>query len=323
MTTRVSIVSVILTFWLLTACGGAETKNESPSQEGSSTIEEGETLIEQGEIAAAAQVFEQIISKESGNAKAHYYLGMTKKNLGDPAAAEEHYRLAIGYDANLPAAHNNLGLLLLEKGDLVHAESELNTYLRQRPDDAAAHFNYGLVLEAQGDAAKAKEHYEKSSELDPEDSSPLLGLGDLARRADNLEGALLLYRKGKQLAPDSPEFAIKEGQTLLDLKRLDEGITVLETLPNLTESGPNILATAGVLLAKFDEDDRAISLYRAALAKDDSYAVAHLLLANALARKKQFAEAAGHYERFLAVAPNAPEVPTVKKRLEACKAQMK
>ena len=84
-----------------------------------------------------------------------------------------------------------------------------------------------------------------------------------------------------------------------------------------------MLATAGVLLARYDEDDRAIALYRSAIDRSDDYAPAHLMLANALARKKAFEEAAGHYERFLALAPDAPEAETARQRLEACRSQQK
>ncbi len=312
---------VLCLIWLCASCGGPQPADSTAS--GSATIEDGETLLEQGEYAAAAKVFEKIVSSEPENAQAHYYLGVTKKSLGDLAGAEDHYRLAIGYDANLPAAHNNLGLLLLEKGDLVHAESELNTYLRQRPEDGDAHFNYGLVLEASGDAIKAAEHYQKAAELNPEDPVPWLGLGDLARGAGDFDEALKHYKKGSQLAPDSADLAVKVGQTLLDLKRLDEAVAVLDALPSMPDCDPGILATAGVLLAKFDEDDRAIALYRAAIKIDNGYKTAHLLLANALARKKQFAEAAEHYERFISLAPDAKEAPTARQRLEACQAQLK
>ncbi len=312
----------IMAMFLITACGGAQSSNTS-GQTGSATIKDGETLLEQGEFAAAAKVFEKVAANEPGNAEAYYYLGVAKKNLGDVDEAEKQYRLAIGYDANLHAAHNNLGLLLLEKGDYVHAESELHTYLSNSPDDADAHFNYALVLEASGDVGKAEEHYKKAAELNPEDASAYIGLGDLARRENDLEKALSFYRKGKEIAPDSPEATIKEGQTLLDLKRLDDAIPVLESLSGIAECDPGILATAGLLLARFEEDDRAITLYKAAIARDASYASAHFLVANALARKNQFKEAAKHLERFLELAPKAPEAGAARKRLDACRAQMK
>lgn len=315
--------SIILAAWLFAACGGAQPSGKSSDLADSRTIEDGEALLEQGKFTEAAEVFGGIVKREPNDAKAHYYLGLAKKNLGDLAAAEEHYRLAIGYDANLPAAHNNLGILLLEKGDLVHAESELHTYLQQQPDDAGAFFNYGLVLEAMGKVREARENYEKAAELDPEDPAPWLGLGDLARKEGDFLEALSSYRKGRKAAPQAPELTLKEGQTLLDLKKLKKGAAVLEELAAMPDVDPGIVTTAGILLAKFDEDEKAMVLYEAALASDDAYAAAHLLLANALARKKRFAKATEHYERFLEISPDAPEAEAARRRLDACRARMK
>ena len=54
---------------------------------------------------------------------------------------------------------------------------------------------------------------------------------------------------------------------------------------------------------------------------DDSYPRAHILLANALARGGQFAEAAVHFEKFIALAPEAPEADAARKGLEVCNAK--
>ncbi len=313
---------ILVVVWLVTACGSAQPDSSTTGQLADSTIKDGEALLEQEDFVKAAQVFEQIVSREPDNAEAHYYLGLSKKNLGDLALAEKHYKLAIDCDANLQAAHNNLGLLLLDKGDLVQAESELHTYLAQQPDDAAANFNYALVLEAMGKVKKAREHYENAAELDPADPSPLLGLGDLARKEDKFLKALAFYQKARKLAPDSLDLVLVEGQTLLDLKRRDEAITLLFGLTTTPNVDPGILATAGLLLARIDEDEKALKLYRTALANDDNYAAAHFLLANALARGKAFKEAAFHFERFLEISPQAPEADTARKRLNACRASL-
>jgi tetratricopeptide (TPR) repeat protein len=317
--------------FLAIACGGTQTKSAAPEEDNmssssssdSTSLKEGEALINQGDFEKAKDFFADVIKEHPENAGAHYYLGLAEKNLGNAEAAEEEYRLAIGYDANLPAAHNNLGLLLLEKGDLTHAESELHTYLSMEQKNAEAHYNYALVQEAQGNLANAKEHYQKAGDLDPEDPSPWLGLGDLARRENDFDEALADYKKGRAVDSQMPELALREGQTLLDLKRLDEAAEVLGSLADLKECEPEILTTAGILLAKFDEDERALALYRAALKHDDNYAKAHFLLANALARGKKFAEAVKHYERFISIAKDSAEVATARERLKMCRSQMK
>lgn len=319
-------ICTILAVVFLTACGGgagAGAKGASSGGNSQASIVEGEGMIERGEWEQAAELFSRIAADDPQSAKAHYYLGLAKKNLGDLEAAEQEYRLAIGYDAQLTVAHNNLGLLLLEKGDLTHAEAELHTYLSQNPEAADANFNYGMVMEASQELDKAEEHYKKAAELDPEDPSPWFGLGDVSREQGNLKEALANYRKGRELDPENAELALKEGQTLLDLKQLGKAMAVFDTLPGFANCDPAVLVSAGMLLTNFDEDEKAIGLYREALKRDGSYAVAHLLLGNALARKKKYKDAAEHFERFLAISPDAEQAEAVKARLQACKAKIK
>jgi tetratricopeptide (TPR) repeat protein len=315
---RLAIVAVCL----LSACGEAQKRTTPPVQENVVTIKDGEVLLEKNEFEKAAVLFRQILDGQPDNAEAHYYLGLAKKRLGDLSAAEKHYRLAIEHDSNLLPPHNNLGLLLLEKGDLDQAEAELHIYLKKRQSDAAAHFNYGLVLEEMGRVEEAQRHYESAAELDPKDPSPLMGLGDLARHKRDFDKALTFYEKARELAPELPPLLLKEGQTLLDLKRVPDAIAALEPLTSNPGAGPDMVTIAGILLAKAKQEDHAIQFYQAAISLDEGYAKAHLLLANALARKGLFTKAAPHYERFLALSEETPQTAEIRKRLEFCKSQM-
>jgi tetratricopeptide (TPR) repeat protein len=307
---------------LVASCGGSPAEPPATPAGFEPTMAEGEALIERGELKEAAAAFERISKREPENARAHYYLGVARKGLGDTAGAVEAYRLAIGYDANLSEAHNNLGLILLEQGDLADAEAELNTFIRQVPDDAGGEFNYGLVLAAMGKAADAEEHLAKAAALDPKDAAPWLSLGDLRRKAKDEKGALEMYRKAAAADPENPLPLLMQAEALVALRKPADAIPILAGVGLLREAGAAELGTAGMLLARLDEQDRAVALYRAALARDEAYPTAHLLLANALARRQEWAEAKAHYERFLALSPDAPEAAEVRARLAACEAKL-
>ena len=107
------------------------------------------------------------------------------------------------------------------------------------------------------------------------------------------------------------------------MKKIDEATAVLTSMPNLELSDAVTLTTAGVLLARFDKDTEAIALYEAALSRDDSFPGAHILLANALARIGRFADAAGHFEKFIELAPEAKEAAAAAKGLEICRSKAK
>jgi tetratricopeptide (TPR) repeat protein len=301
---------------LACACGGARPDT---SGEPAGSIEDGETLIERGEWAAAAELFARITAESPDSARAFYYLGLCREQLGDAEAAERNYREAIRLDGGLLEARNNLGLILLEAGDLAGAEAELAAFLEKRPGDAAAHYNYGLVMDAMGRANGAREQLEKAHELDPEDPDPLIGLGDLAREGGDRERALDLYRRARETAPEDPVALLEAGRLLLELERFDEAAKTLAEISKTADAGAAEITTAGMLLARFDRDREAIELYRAAVEKDGSYATAHLLMANALARRGEWKEAAGSFERYLELAPDSPEAEAAQKGLEVCR----
>ncbi|MDD5307996.1 MAG: tetratricopeptide repeat protein [Deltaproteobacteria bacterium] len=307
---------------VIASCGGSSGREPATPAGNEPTMAEGEALIERGDFEKAAAAFERISKREPDNARAHYYLGVARKGRGDTAGAVKEYRLAIGYDANLSEAHNNLGLILLEQGDLPNAEAELNTFIRQMKDDAGGEFNYGLVLAAMGRTADAATHFEKAAALDPKDAAPWLSLGDLRRKAKDEKGALEMSRKAAAAAPGNPLPLLMQAEALVAMKKPADAIPILFAVGDMPEAKASELSTAGLLLARLDEQDRAVALYRAALAKDETYATAHLLLANALARGREWAEAKAHYERFLVLSPDAPEAAEARGRMAACEAKL-
>ena len=105
------------------------------------------------------------------------------------------------------------------------------------------------------------------------------------------------------------------------MKKIDEATAVLTSISNLSPGDAFTLTTAGMLLARFDKDAEAIALYEAALSRDDTFPRAHILLANALARIGRFADAAGHFEKFIELAPESQEADAARKGLEICRSK--
>lgn len=304
------------------ACGGSKGETETKSAVDSKSavsIQDGEVLIERGELEAAGQVFEQILAQSPDNAEAHYYLGFVKNHLGDNKGAEFHYKKALEIDDNLQPALNNLGLMLLERADYAAAEELLKKYLDLRPEGSDAHFNYALVLEATGNTDEAEKHYRTAAELDPEDPAPWLGLGDVARKRGDNDTALKNYRQGRQLDPEMASLALAEGMLLKELKKNDEAVSLLDSIKSMPQATPTELTQAGMLLAKLGADAQAIATYQTALQKNNTSGTIHFLLANSLARTKQYNLAIPHYESFISLSPNSPEAGVAKKRLEACR----
>jgi Flp pilus assembly protein TadD len=302
-------------------CGPPQQETGSTVGRPTGTVEDGKVLIEQGEFEAGAQLFGQIVAARPSNAEARFYHGVCLDRLGRTDEALAEYKEAVRLDGNLMEAHNNLGLLLLDNGDLDAAKEELSIFLEGNREDADAHYNFGILLAAMDQKNAAKASFEEASRLAPEDPLPILGLGDLARDGGRTDQALELYRKARRAAPQDQVALLSEAQALVSLKKADEAASVLGSIGALDGADAAALTTAGMLLAKMDRDAEAVGLYRQAISRDEGYPRAHVLLANALARTGDFAGAARHFERFIELAPEAPEVDAARKGLEICKAK--
>lgn len=68
----------------------AELETADPEQAAAGFYQQGVGHYEGGRMAAAAETFEKVLATDSGHAKAHYFLGLCRINLGDSAAAKEH-----------------------------------------------------------------------------------------------------------------------------------------------------------------------------------------------------------------------------------------
>ncbi len=307
----------------LFACGGSPKESNTPkntSIEG--TVEDGEAFIAKGDYESARSLFLNLSEKSSNDARVYYYLGLTQKHFGESDAAIASYEKALSIDPELADARINLGLALLDKGDLKNAEAQLSICLKANPDASDANFNYGLVQEAVGNFELAKKHYNKAMELDPNDPSPLFGLGDLERKSKKPDAALNYYNKALELAPDMSELLFAKGELLLEMKREKPACETFLSIINDSETALAIAIEAAKLVSQTN-DECAMTIYKAILKTDDTFASAHFFLANLSARKQKFAEAVTHFERFLELAPNDPASDEAKKRLSVCKANLK
>jgi tetratricopeptide (TPR) repeat protein len=149
-----------------------------------------------------------------------------------------------------------------------------------------------------------------------------MGLADIARGEGDLERALELYRKAVGLAPEDPMLVIQEAQALFELKRTDDGSAALRRFAGAPGAKASDLTSAGILAGRYGQGDLAIELYQSALQRDETYALAHFYWANALGRKKEFEQAATHFERFIELAPDAAEAEAARKGLAKCRAQL-
>ncbi|TWT91018.1 Photosystem I assembly protein Ycf3 [Pseudobythopirellula maris] len=136
--------------------------------------------------------------------------------------------------------------------------------------------------------------------------------GDLSAAIDTMRLAILHAESGGGCDGET-HFALAEmlyesGDTAAACERY---YVALERDPELVEARLNL----GCVLAERGRLDLAEGAFRGALELHDNYADAHFYLARALDRLARSDEAAAHWERFLAVAPDSPWSQECRERL--------
>ncbi|MGE3547438.1 MAG: CheR family methyltransferase [Kofleriaceae bacterium] len=95
-------------------------------------------LTHTGQLAAAAQVCDELVQLDELNAGAHYVLALCKDGTGDRRGAIDHDQVAIYLDQGFAMPHLHLGLMARRSGELDTARRELGQaiVLLQREDPA-------------------------------------------------------------------------------------------------------------------------------------------------------------------------------------------
>jgi Tfp pilus assembly protein PilF len=79
-------------------------------------LEAGLRYHQSGNLAAAEQLYRQVLRDQPGNADALYLQGTALRDQGKPQAAVEELRAAIAMRPGYAEAHNNSGIALSDLG---------------------------------------------------------------------------------------------------------------------------------------------------------------------------------------------------------------
>ena len=205
----------------------------------------------------------------------------------------EHARKALFLDPSLADAYAVLGISLAGLGQFDEARRECDNALRLRPNDAEVRWYLGRILDQQGNFDESIDALKKAIDLTPKD----------ARIHKAVASAY--YHRGLQGGPTSAEdlkTALREDDIALRLTPGDpeslysSGLVLIAA----ADAGAEVVTAAGRQPATID---MAIERFRAALAADETFALAHGALGDALKDTKPD-EAMTQYERLVELQPD-------------------
>jgi predicted O-linked N-acetylglucosamine transferase (SPINDLY family) len=313
--------------------GGGDDKSQI-------TFEEALAAHRQGRLAAARDLYRQVLNARPSDFRALHLLGLIQLQTGDSNTALEFFQKALTINPRHPEAHHDLGSALLMMGSCEAAIASYERAIELKNDYAEAFYNRGnalLDLHRYGDAiasydaaiargaghapayanrglarACLKEYlaaiadYDEALAVAPDDAAAHCFRADALRDLGRHDAAIIDYDKAIALNPGFAEAFNGRGSAFADQRNFEAAIAsyakAVELQPNLHQAYSN----RGNVHKARGHRDAALKDYDRAIALNPEFAEAHFNRADVSRRMSRFDAAMDGYDRALTLAPALP-----------------
>ncbi len=194
------------------------------------------------------------------------------------------------------------------------AREALAPVTNKASSDAQVALALGRVLEQEKKYPEAIASLQKAASLAPADPAPQVFLGETYLRQKKQKEADAAFRKGLEVAKAASGFesAYWQGVAQLRLKQYDAAVTSLKQALEAKPGSAETLHQLGVATSFQQKWEEAAGWFDQALAKDATLAYAYYYRGLAQDKRGKKDLAVADLNRFLMVAPGAPEAALAK-----------
>jgi tetratricopeptide (TPR) repeat protein len=291
-----------------------ETPSEAePEPSQGSGFSAGVDAISTQDFEKARGIFEKITSEQPSNAKAHFYLGVARQNLGQSEAAIASYEKALGLDAKLTEASVNLAAALLDAGDAARAAPVIERGLAGDPRNAGLLYNRALAASMLGKKTEAVSAYREALAADPSNVEIKYGYAEalLVAGSNSKARELLVELSG------SDDVAVLASTARL-LGRLEDFDGCIKALDKAVarEASAELYVARGLCHHGKKDDGAALQDFQRGIEKDPRYAPAHYYAGMDLKQRGKKAEARAALGRAAELAGDSGVGKAAKRALE-------
>lgn len=267
-----------------------------------------------GDAAGARIDYNQALSLQPNDGAAHHNLARLLHDQGDYANAIEHYRRAIEFGLDFAELYTQLGEALQPTGELHPAIASFHRALTRSPEylpafrglaDALARINERSV-----DAGLARRHVERASRIENPDLRELATFffrqAQLLTNQGELELARACLERSVSLRPDWAEAKNNLGSLYSRCGQQNKAIDVWRQALAIDPALTSALNNLGTVLTDLGHIDEAICHLHKATELDPSEPVFHTNLGRALFYADRAKEAELIFRRALDLRPNNP-----------------
>jgi cellulose synthase operon protein C len=240
-------------------------------------------------------------------------LGKVEKHLGNRDAAEADLRAATAYvdpsrpDAVLP--YIALSELLSERGHLSDARAILEDAKKKLPASSTLERAFGEVSELQGDYDGAIEHYRTALSSDSRDVTTHFRLGIALRRIRRFDDAGAELDKVAAVDKDYPGLSLERGLLFEEAGDVEKAIELFKGALAKAPDDPDLQLRVGSAYVAIGRPEDALPMLRKVLEKRPASAEAHHYMGRALMLQGGVSgvEALRYLKRAVELDPNRPE----------------
>ena len=190
---------VAISFFVVLSLGLASQGCDRAHIDAVRLTNKGMKALGKNNLKKARGFFEDAVSIDPENAKAHYGLGVILVEHGNPKEARYHLREATTLAPDLTEAFFQLGAIALKEKKYDEAEKALKRALEQDPDHDAAHLLSGQIYQHKGELKPAEIAYRKAVTLNPLQADGFLRLARLYHRVEAEKESVAVLREGIRL----------------------------------------------------------------------------------------------------------------------------
>lgn len=304
-------------------------------------VYKGQIEIRQNDAAGAVESLQTALSNDSGNAVAHYQLGIAYAKEHDPARAESEWREAVRIHPDLIDAQRNLADLELSRGevdaalqtaqqiigiqpyladgfvikgmaDLARqrygdAQQDAEDAMHRAPENAIPYIQLGNIQLAQKHFPEAEKFYQQGLDKDASSSQALSGLMNTYVAQKQFDKAISAANAQIAKSPNNSDFYDLLGTALFNGKKDLPGSEVaLKKAIDLDKTNTDAIEKLGKVQIQEGASDQALALYLQSI-KDNPREVRFYILAGELYEAKQnWDQAKALYQQALGISPDHP-----------------
>ena len=163
-------------------------------------------------------LWEDVVRKSPGKARAHFNLGLAYQLDSRPNDAIREYKVTLSLNPLVPATYSNIAALELDGGQLDEAEKTLLRLTEMAPQQAEAFVNLSVLYLRQREPAKAIAAADRAIAIKPDSAIAHFNKAEGLLEKGDVQDAIASYEQAVRLRPDLPAFRSKLEQVRASLK---------------------------------------------------------------------------------------------------------